>query len=184
MAKRSKFDLAYAVYLLALCCSLYVASHIPELDKMWDSKIQRQSVVVTEAEVYGQKLHALEGTIMQSWDKSFQELGNSDRVTLSRLLNIQGTALIPFSDVPQINSNERVVHQIGGQSVLLGLRKVCFGQGASGYSAKSHSFVNTIAAMKNLERQAAVDFDRFTISFDNQGLIINFYDLCLSMKEA
>lgn len=177
------FKVRHLVYVGAGIISASFLVRFTEAQDIWQSKIAQQQAIVKEAKRYDEKLTSLENTVMKQWAKAYDSMGHSDRVSLARRLNIQGTALVPYEDVPSISMNESLLHQIGSGSVSLGLRKVCFGRGSAGYSAGARSVNSMVAAMRSLEEQASIDFDSFTITTDRRGLTATFYDLCIYLKE-
>ena len=167
-----------------LVTSSIAINYIQTVKPVWESAIKQQTVINSESKRFGEKLRSLEDTVMKEWDTAYGIVGDSDRVSLSKKLNIRGTALIPTQDVPGITANESIVNNIGGIQVSLGLRKVCFGQGNSGYEAQGQSINSVVLAMRQLEQRAGTDFDQFTITSTKAGLNVNFYDLCVYLKEV
>lgn len=163
--------------------SSVIMNYFNNAKPVWENIIKQQEIVNSESKRYGEKLRSLEETVMKQWEYAFESVGNSDRVSLAKRLNIQGTSLIPRYDVPGITANESIVSSIGGNQVSLGLRKVCFGQGKAGYQADGRSINSVLAAMRELESKPGIDFDQFTISSSNSGLNVNFYDLCVYLKD-
>tara|TARA_Y100000782_G_scaffold115246_1_gene156193 strand:+ start:945 stop:1496 length:552 start_codon:yes stop_codon:yes gene_type:complete len=177
------------IHLVTLICSVFITvsvifNYISNVKPSWDALIKQQKTINSESKRYGEKLRSLEQTVMSEWESAYQSVGNSDRVSLSKQLNIHNTALKPFHDVPSITANESIVNTIGGMQVNLGLRKVCFGQGVSGYVATGQSINSVVSAMRTLEKNTGTDFDQFTITSSKNGLKVNFYDLCVYLKDG
>lgn len=166
-----------------LVSSSIAVNYFQAVKPVWEHAIKQQTVINSESKRYGEKLRSLENTVMKQWELAYSDVGDSDRVSLSKKLNIRGTELTPSQDVPGITANESIVNNIGGIQVSLGLRKVCFGQGNSGYEAQGKSINSVVSAMRQLEKRAGTDFDQFTITSTKSGLNVNFYDLCVYLKE-
>lgn len=161
-----------------------VANYIKNIKPVWEGLIKQQAAINSESKRYSDKLHSLEQTVMSQWEGAYDSVGDSDRVSLSKQLNIKSTSLIPTRDVPNISKNESIVSTIGGAQVPLGLRKVCFGQGYAGYEAKGQSIGLVVSAMREIEQRAGTDFDQYTVTSIENGIKVNFYDLCVYLKEG
>lgn len=161
-----------------------VADYINNIKPVWESLIKQQTAINSESKRYSDKLRSLEQTVMAQWEGAYESVGDSDRFSLSKQLNIKGTSLIPTRDVPNITKNESIVSTIGGVQVPLGLRKVCFGQSYAGYEAKGQSIGSVVAAMREIEQRAGTDFDQYTVTSIANGIKVNFYDLCVYLKEG
>lgn len=161
-----------------------VSNYINNIKPQWESLIKQQAAINSESKRYSDKLRSLEKTVMAQWESAYESVGDSDRFSLSKQLNIKGTSLIPSKDVPNIKKNESIVSEIGGVQVPLGLRKVCFGQGYAGYEAKGQSIGSVVSAMREIEQRAGTDFDQYTVTSIDNGLKVNFYDLCVYLKEG
>ena len=168
---------------LVLSTSMMV-NYINNIKPVWEGLIKQQAAINSESKRYSDKLRSLEQTVMAQWESAYENVGDSDRVSLSKQLNVKGTSLIPTRDVPNITKNESIVSTIGGAQVPLGLRKVCFGQGYAGYEARGHSIGSVVSAMRDIEQRAGTDFDQYTVTSIENGIKVNFYDLCVYLKEA